>query len=120
MIKMIGTAYKRDDFTSEEFMRYWLDVHAPISARAPGIRGYVVSEVIRKIQGELETEAFVEQWFDDEEAVARSSASPELAEAWEDVGRYAKTTGTFWLVKEHVLIPPPVRGPGLLRSTPEE
>jgi len=120
MIRIIGTAYKRDDFTPEAFMRYWLEVHGPLSARRPGLRGYVVSEVIRKIQGELETEAFVEQWFDDEEAVARSSASPELAAAWEDVGRYAKTSGTFWLVKEHVLIPPPIRGPGLLRSTRDE
>ncbi|MDQ3654201.1 MAG: EthD family reductase, partial [Chloroflexota bacterium] len=89
-------------------------------AKAPGVRGYVVSEVVRKLQGELETEAFVEQWFDDEEAVALASASPELAAAWEDVPRYAKTSGTFWLVKEHVLIPPPPRGPGLLRRAQEE
>ena len=61
MIKAIGTAYRRDDFTPEEFMRYWLEVHAPISAKAPGLRGYVVSEVVRKLQGELETEAIVEQ-----------------------------------------------------------
>jgi uncharacterized protein (TIGR02118 family) len=112
VIKAVGTAYKRDDFTTEEFFRYWMEVHAPISARAPGLRGYVVSEVIRKVQGELETEAFVEQWFDDEEAFLAAGASPEVAAAWDDVSRYAKTSGTFWLVKEHVIIPPPERGPG--------
>ena len=83
--------------------------------KAPGLRGYVVSEVVRKLQGELESEAFVEQWFDDEEAFTAAGASPEVAAAWEDVGRYAKTNGTFWLVKEHVIIPPPPRGPGLLK-----
>jgi hypothetical protein len=92
MIKAIGTAYKRDDFTTKDFFEYWLEVHGPISAKAP--------------------EAFVEQWFDDEEAFERAGASPEVAAAWEDVPRYAKTTGTFWLVKEHVIIPPPGRGPG--------
>ena len=46
-----------------------------------------------------------------------TTSSPELAAAWEDVPRDAKTTGTFWLVKEHVLIPPPVRGPGLLPAS---
>ena len=112
MIKVIGTAYKRDDFTTKEFFEYCLDVHGPISAKAPGLRGYVVSEVIRKLQGELETEAFVEQWFDDQAAFERASASPEVAAAWEDVPRYAKTTGTFWLVKEHVIIPPPGRVSG--------
>ncbi|HKZ25172.1 MAG TPA: EthD family reductase [Acidimicrobiia bacterium] len=111
MIKAIGTAYKRDDFTTKDFFAYWLDVHAPISAKAPGLRGYVVSEVIRKLQGELETEAFVEQWFDDEAAFEQAGASPEVAAAWEDVPRYAKATGTFWLVKEHVIIPPPGRSP---------
>ena len=113
MIKIIGTAYKRDDFTHDEFFRYWLDVHAPISARAPGLRGYVVSEVVRQLQGELHTEAFVEQWYDDEAAFERAASTPEAAAAWDDVGRYAKTTGTFWLVNEHVIMPPPDRGPGL-------
>ena len=119
MIKLIGTAYRREDFTSEEFINYWLDVHAPISAKAPGLRGYVVSEVVRKIQGQLETEAFVEQWYDDEESWMRAGESPEVAVAWEDVANYARTDGTFWMVKEHILIPPPPRGPGLLRPRDE-
>ena len=57
MIKVIGTASKRDDFTTEEFVRYWRDVHAPISGAAPGMRGYVVSENFRRYHGELEVEA---------------------------------------------------------------
>jgi uncharacterized protein (TIGR02118 family) len=114
LIKVIGTAYKRDDLTTEEFFRYWRDVHAPISARAPGMRGYVVSEVTRKLQGELESEAFVEQWWDDEASMERALASDAIAEAWDDVPRYAKTTGTFWVTREHVYIPPPVPAPGSL------
>lgn len=114
MIKLIGTAYKRDDFTTEEFFRYWRDVHAPITAKAPGIRGYVVSEVVRKFQGDLEADGFVELWWDDEEALERAMASPEEAAAWEDVANYAKLTGTFWVAKEHVYIPPPITGPGSL------
>jgi uncharacterized protein (TIGR02118 family) len=115
MIKVIGTAYRRDDFTMEQFIRYWLDVHAPLSAKAPGLRGYVVSEVLRRTRGGLEADAFVEQWFDDEATLDAASASPDVAAAWNDVPNYAKTTGTFWVVKEHILIPPPPQGPGLLR-----
>ena len=73
MIKTIGTAYRRDDFTKEEFFDYWFNVHAPISRQAPGIKGYVVSEVVRKIAGEIETDAFVEQWFEDEQALAEAT-----------------------------------------------
>lgn len=109
MIRLIGTAYKRDDFSKKEFFDYWRDVHAPISRRAPGLRGYVVSEVISKLHGELETEAFVEQWYDDEESLARAGESEVVEEAWDDVQKYAKTTGTFWIVKEHVIMQPPDR-----------
>lgn len=106
-VKLLGTAYKRDDFTTEEFFRYWLDVHAPISARVPGVKGYVVSEVVTRLMGELVVEAFIEQWYENEDAFNASQNAPELAAAWEDVANYARTDGTFWLVKEHVIIPPP-------------
>jgi uncharacterized protein (TIGR02118 family) len=120
MIKLIGTAYKRDDFTTEAFFKYWNEIHAPISAQAPGLRGYVVSEVIRKIAGELHADAFVEQWYDDEDAFEAANQSPQVAAAWDDVAKYAKTTGTFWIVKEHVLIPPPIEGPGILQRQRRE
>ena len=65
---------------------------------------------LRKLQGDLVTEAFVEQWFDDQgDARPQASASAEVAVAWEDVGNYAKTSGTSWIVKEHVIIPPAPR-----------
>jgi uncharacterized protein (TIGR02118 family) len=107
MIKTIGTASKRDDFSREEFFRYWLDVHAPISREAPGLRGYVISEVTRRIAGDLEVEAFVEQWYDDEEALEAATNSPAGQAAWADVANYAMTTGTFWVARQHVIIPPP-------------
>lgn len=107
MIKVIGTAFRRDDFSKEEFFDYWLNVHAPISRQAPGIMGYVVSEVVRKIAGEIEVDAFVEQWFESDQALAAATASEAGQAAWSDVGNYAKTTGTFWVAKQHVIIPPP-------------
>lgn len=79
VIKLIGTAYKRDDFTTGKFFDYWFDVHAPISAKLPELRRYVVSEVVRKLRGELEPEAFVEQWYDDDEPLDRASATEQAA-----------------------------------------
>ncbi|MGD9711045.1 MAG: EthD family reductase, partial [Thermomicrobiales bacterium] len=116
VIKLLGTAAKRGDFTTEEFIRYWLEVHAPISRKVPGVRGYVVNEVLRRSMGEMVSEAFVEQWYDDEEAFDATQGTPELAAAWEDVGKYARTDGTFWLVKEHVIIQPPDNRQGYVKS----
>jgi uncharacterized protein (TIGR02118 family) len=102
----MGSAHKRDDFSREAFFDYWMDIHAPISAKAPGLRGYVVSEVVSTLRGSIDADAFVEQWFDSEEAFLAASESPEVAAAWDDVPNYAKTTGTFWVAREHVILPP--------------
>lgn len=109
IFKVIGSAHRREDFTRDEFFDYWMNVHAPISRKAPGLRAYVVSEVERRLQGSLQADAFVEQWFDSEEAYLAAAASPEVAAAWDDVPNYATTDGTFWIVKEHVIIPRPNR-----------
>ena len=124
MIKLIGTAFKRDDFTMQEFFDYWRDVHAPISARSGPLRGYVASEVLKKLpnpnnpggEGEPEVDGFVEQWWDSEDVMNESFESENEAEAWADVLNYAKPNGTFWIVKEHVYIPPPIMGKGSLTN----
>jgi uncharacterized protein (TIGR02118 family) len=113
-VKLAGTAYRRDDFSREAFFEYWSDVHAPISGSVPGLGGYVVSELLESLSGTSSADALLELWWPDEATFERSGDSPKQAEAWEDVGRYAKTTGTFWLMREHVLIAPPPTGPGLL------
>ena len=113
-IKVIGTAYRRDDFDLRAFFDYWRDVHGPISGRAPGLGAYVVSEVLGRLAGDLTADGFVEQWWPDRATLDRASASPEVAIAWDDVQKYAKTTGTFWVTREHVVLAPPADAPGTL------
>jgi uncharacterized protein (TIGR02118 family) len=117
VIHVIGTAYRRPGLSSEEFFRHYREVHAPLNRNVPGLRGYVVWEVTRRLMGDLESpDAFVSQWYDDEAAMAVADASPEMAEAWEDVPRYAAMDGTWWVTKPHVYIPPPITGPGTLTN----
>jgi len=113
-VKLAGTAYRRDDFTHEAFFDYWREVHAPISGGVPGLGGYVVSEVMETVSGDWSPDALLELWWPDEATYERSGESPQQAAAWEDVQRYAKTTGSFWLMRERVLLPPPQTGRGLL------
>jgi uncharacterized protein (TIGR02118 family) len=113
-LKVIGTAYRRDDFTTRDFFDYWRDVHGPISGRAPGLGAYVVSEVLERLQGDVEADGFVEQWWPDRGTLDRASASEEVAIAWVDVQRYAKPIGTFWITREHVVVAPPSDEPGTL------
>ena len=106
-IKVIGTAYRRDDFDTRAFFDYWRDVHGPISGRAPGLgRVRRVRGRWSVSRGDVSADGFVEQWWPDRATLDRASASPEVAIAWEDVQKYAKTTGTFWVTREHVVQPP--------------
>jgi uncharacterized protein (TIGR02118 family) len=113
-VKLAGTAYRRDDFTREAFFDYWRNVHAKISGSVPGLGGYVVSEVRERLSGELAPDALLELWWPDEDTFEASGSTAQQAAAWEDVPRYAKTTGTFWLMRESVLVAPPPTGLGSL------
>jgi uncharacterized protein (TIGR02118 family) len=117
-VNLLGTAFKRDDFGVDAFFDYWVNTHAPISGAVPGLGGYVVSRV-RDVEGprsDMNTDAFLELWYPDRPTFDAAGASPEQAEAWTDVQRYAKTTGEFWITREDVVVPPPATGAGTLEQ----
>lgn len=66
---------RRDDMTHAEFVTWWLEEHAPLAARLPGVRRIVFNE----IDGSDDVDGISELWFD-------SRADFEAAYAT-DVGR---------------------------------
>jgi uncharacterized protein (TIGR02118 family) len=113
VVKLMGSAFRRPDFTVDAFFRYWMDIHSYIGAKVPGVGGYVVSQVLAPEPRNGLTDAYIEQWITSEEIFDASGDAPEAAAAWADVPNYALTTGVFWLMKETVLFTPPATGPGL-------
>jgi uncharacterized protein (TIGR02118 family) len=112
--RLIGTAKRRADFTTDAFFDYWRDVHAPLGGQAPALGGYVVTRLGPRLAGDLEIDAIVSLWWPDEELLLAGLGSEETATAWQDVPNYAQTDGTFWVCREHVAIAPPATGPGTL------
>lgn len=114
-VKLSGTAFRRDDFDPDAFFEYWVGTHAPIGGSVPGIGGYTVSRAIRGQIGEESADALISQWYESEQAFTDAQETEQAKAAWNDVGNYAKTTGTaFWLLTEQVLVEPPATGPGTL------
>lgn len=114
-IKLAGTAFRRDDFEPDAFFEYWTNVHAPIGGHLPGIGGYIVSRSLSGSLGEESADAIIEQWYPDEQAFNDAQGTEMAQAAWNDVGNYAKTTGTaFWLLTETVVVEPPATAPGSL------
>jgi uncharacterized protein (TIGR02118 family) len=100
MFKVMILLRKKEDMGEEEFARYWLDSHAPIAKRMPGLRRYVIN-VIQKPPGrELEWHGVVELWFDSKESMKTAFTSPEGQAATQDNERFTSRISTLY-TQEH-------------------
>jgi uncharacterized protein (TIGR02118 family) len=96
---------RKDGMPPDAFARYWLDVHAPIAARIPGMRGYRIN--LAGSPGSLAAAPYdgsAEIWFDDRGAMERGLGSPRGVLAGDDTANFAERI-TFLVCDEHVIVP---------------
>ena len=46
MIKSVGLLTRKEGLSHEEFVRHWLEVHAPLAHAVPGVHRYVQSHIV--------------------------------------------------------------------------
>ncbi|MGA1146456.1 MAG: EthD family reductase [Candidatus Nanopelagicales bacterium] len=71
MFKAMIMLTRRADMTHHEFARWWLDEHAPMARRLPGVREIRFNEVP---EGEG-IDGITELWFDDQDSFEAAYAS---------------------------------------------
>ncbi len=103
MAKVVGVLKKPAAMSRDDFITWWLDVHAPLARRAPGMRRYVVSPAIANPKREPAFDGIAELWFDDAESARRAMNSPELAAAGEDLVTHSVQASLF-ITEEHVVV----------------
>ena len=84
MIKTIGLLTRKDGWTHQQFMKHWVEIHAPLALTVPGLRRYVQNH----IEGErmrpdipttaVEVDGIAELWFDDQAALEAAARTPEM------------------------------------------
>ena len=82
MIKTIGLLTRKDGWTHAQFMKHWVEIHAPLAHAVPGLRRYVQNH----IKGErtradipataVEIDGVAELWFDDQAAMEAAAVHP--------------------------------------------
>lgn len=83
MIKTLTFLVRKDDWTHDEFVKYWQEVHGPIARDVKQIRRYVqseyIDEVIRKDVPEitLPVDGVAEVWYDSKESMLEARQSPQ-------------------------------------------
>ncbi|BEP62148.1 EthD family reductase [Variovorax sp. V213] len=76
-VKRLGLVVKKASMSHEEFVQHWFHVHAELCKKLPNMRRYSVNLVDRERFPEFGYDGFSELWFDSEEALVASLASPE-------------------------------------------
>lgn len=93
--KHVGLLNRKDSQTFEEFVEYWVHVHTKIALKVPGLRGYVINPIDRKMYPDSPIDGFSELWFDSLEAAEAAFSSPEGMAAYDDcknfIGKLAVT-----------------------------
>ena len=110
MIKVVGLLTRRPELTHHQFVAHWLNIHAPLALAVPGLRRYVQSHVIGTRtrpdipETHVEIDGIAELWYDDEAALARAAATPEMKRLTDDGARFIGQIKSY-LVEEKQIIP---------------
>jgi uncharacterized protein (TIGR02118 family) len=94
MIKTIGLLTRKDGWTREQFMKHWVEIHAPLAHAVPGLRRYVQNH----IKGErtradipatnVAIDGIAELWFDDQAALEAAARTPEMKALHDDGAKF--------------------------------
>jgi uncharacterized protein (TIGR02118 family) len=103
MFKMMILIKKKPALTDEEFAKYWLENHAPIAKKMPGLRKYVVNLVKRPPNREPDYNGVVELWFDDSAGMKNAFASPGGKATQKDTDVFAASLTTMY-IDEHAIM----------------
>ena len=84
MIKTIGLLTRKSGWTHTQFMKHWVETHAPLARKVPGLRRYVQNHIHGTRQRAdieetaVEIDGIAELWFDDQAALETAARTPEM------------------------------------------
>ncbi len=97
-IKLIALLKAKPGMSREEFLRRWVEGHAPLTLRFKNLKGYrinVAIEEYQELEGDLPYDGTAELWWDSLEQMQEDFASEEAAAAVADAD-------TFTVVRTHI------------------
>jgi uncharacterized protein (TIGR02118 family) len=107
MIKRLTMWHAKDDVSNEEALNHWLNQHAELVRRVPGIRRYVQDHCVDSPESlAIPYTGLGEVWFDSFESAASATKTPEWAAVIADADKFMNlTTVVAAWAEEHEIIP---------------
>jgi uncharacterized protein (TIGR02118 family) len=103
--KRLGILRRKDGMTHQEFVDHWLQKHAALCVKLPGLRRYSINFVDRARFPNFDYDGFSELWFDSEEALVASLNSPEGKTLLADLPNFAKDISPIISVEHQIVWP---------------
>jgi uncharacterized protein (TIGR02118 family) len=109
MIKTVGLLTRKNGWTHAQFVKHWVETHAPLAHKVPGLRRYVQNH----IRGErtradieataVEIDGIAELWFDDQAALETASRTPEMKALHADGALFIGRIKSY-IVEEKIIV----------------
>ena len=103
--KRLGILRRKDGITHEQFVDHWMNRHALLCLKLPGLRRYSINLVDRGRFPHFDYDGFSELWFDSEEDLNKSLQSPEGKTLLADLPNFAKDVSPILSVETQMLWP---------------
>ena len=109
MIKTIGLLTRKDGWTHEQFMKHWIEIHAPLALAVPGLRRYVQNHIQAErtradvTETKVEIDGVAELWFDDQAALEAAARTPEMKALHADGAKFIGRIKSY-VVEEKFII----------------
>jgi uncharacterized protein (TIGR02118 family) len=110
MIKSLSLLTRRPELSHDEFVRHWVEIHAPLAHAVPGVKRYVQNHIAGERrradipETEVAVDGIAELWYDDRAAMDRANASPEAKRLHDDGALFIGGIKSF-IIDEKVIIP---------------
>lgn len=97
--KHVGLLTKKETQSFEEFVAHWQAVHSEIALALPGLRGYVLNPIDRRVYPDSPIDGFSELWFDSLDAAIAAFESPVGQQAFADVPNFAANVAVTYITE---------------------
>ena len=109
MIKTVGLLTRKNGWTHEQFTKHWVETHAPLAHKVPGLRRYVQNHILgERTRADIEATAveidgIAELWFDDQAALETAARTPEMKALHADGALFIGRIRSY-IVEEKVIV----------------
>jgi uncharacterized protein (TIGR02118 family) len=109
MIKTIGLLTRKDGWTHEQFMKHWVEIHAPLALSVPGLRRYVQNHIWAErtradiAETKVEIDGIAELWFDDQAALEAAARRPEMKALHADGAKFIGRIKSYVVEEKTIL-----------------